>query len=546
MRRLMILLLTLLVLAQPGLAQDARPLVVFVEDARVLQTSSVTDNGPDGVTRLGEMFVRQGARTAFVRLTDALPEDAQVIVLVRPRGSMPAAYLARIWLQMERGAGLLLAIDPPGHVNARPEGQNSGLDRLLTLDYGVSLLNGLLIEPWFTLGTIREVQTSYLYAHGASVPHPIFDPLARYELPVRLWGARPLAVEPFGIDSQAASLLQTTPLYAETSPTTLALQEPTPLEINLEADPQGLMNVAAVGENVRSGSRIAIIGDGEFVQNGFGLSYIGDSTIPRYAGNYVLTDRIIAWLLQNEAYPDLPDGLTWVAVDGDRAEWENVAVAVNDSLDDSTVNALNLTQIKAFRNESFIYMALETAASPSPDLRVEIEIDRNRDRQPDVVLSFHSSGVLAQSGVDEPAPVLDAAMGIGDMTELRLPRRLAEGDILSVCLVSTRDLAFPQPPDCADAPVAVPSVGDRDPVNVRTPRQIIATVTGSNSVNLREAPGIDSPVLTTASFGAEFAVIGRDATAEWFRVQDARWTGWLSGLVVRVNGDVDLLPIVTR
>ncbi len=546
--RVLILLFGLLILTQPGLTQgtqqDTRPHVVFVEDARLLQVASVTDNGPDGVSRLGEMFIAQGARTSWIRLTDALPEDTRVIVMVRPRQSLPADYLARIWLQMARGAHLLLAIDPPGQLGARPDPQNNGLDRLLTLDYGVSLLNGLLIEPWFTLGTIREVETSYLFADGDPVPNPIFEPITRYDLPVRLWGARPIRVEPFGIDSEAAALLLASPLYAETTAETLRLSEPTPLELNIETDPQGLMNVAAVGQNTRTGSRIAIIGDGEFLQNGFGLSIIGGSTIPRYAGNTILAQRIVSWLLELDEFPDLPEGLTWLALDGDPTEWESFAPSLTDDAADSSLDLLNLVQVKSFRNDSFVYIELETAAPPSAETQVDIEIDRNRDQRADVIISMQPGRVFAQVGTAEAALVYDAEMAVGQVIELRLPRRLMDGDILSVCLSSARDLAFPQPPDCSESSFAPITVAEIDPVNVRTPREVMLTVTGSNAVNMRVRPGLSANVVNTFTFGAEFAVLGRNDTSDWIYAQDARWTGWFSTAVVRINGDLAALPVI--
>ena len=67
----------------PVRAQESQPpLVVFIEDEQ-LQTSSVLDPGPDGVTRLEQIFQSYGAR-AWLTLSDPLLKDTAVIVIVRP------------------------------------------------------------------------------------------------------------------------------------------------------------------------------------------------------------------------------------------------------------------------------------------------------------------------------------------------------------------------------------------------------------------------------------------------------------------------------
>ncbi len=101
----------------PSLAQGQAlsPLVVFIEEPKSLITASVTDNGPDGLTRLAEVFQRLGARTKWVRLRDTLPEDTSVVVLVRPRRTLTPADLAWVWQRVGAGNSLLVALDPQGH-----------------------------------------------------------------------------------------------------------------------------------------------------------------------------------------------------------------------------------------------------------------------------------------------------------------------------------------------------------------------------------------------------------------------------------------------
>ena len=173
-------LVLLLVLAAPGFAQDETaqsPLVVFVEEPRNLQMASVTDNGPDGLTRLADIFRSLGARTEWLRLRDPLPDDTKVVVLVRPRRPLTTEFLARLWRIVGNGGSLLVALEPQGYLATNTEAPGRGLDKLLTLDDGVSLMNGILIEPWFTNKSFNELYSTFSLGFNDPVPNSISEPL---------------------------------------------------------------------------------------------------------------------------------------------------------------------------------------------------------------------------------------------------------------------------------------------------------------------------------------------------------------------------------
>ncbi|MEO8392123.1 MAG: hypothetical protein ABI700_03940, partial [Chloroflexota bacterium] len=330
MRALSVLcLLLLLVLVAPSYAQDQTaqpPLVVFVEEARDLQMASVTDNGPDGLTRLAEIFRSLGARTEWKRLRDPLPDDTKVVVLVRPRKPLTTEFLAQIWRVTGTGGSLLVALEPQGYLTTNTESPGKGLDKLVTLDDGISLMNGILIEPWFTAKSFTELFSTFSLGFSDPVPNPITDPVRTFDLPVALWGARSLKVEPFGVNSAAWSLVDARPQYVESATNiypTRSNPDGVPFQLNLDKDQQGQVNVAAIGENTATDSRVAMLGDAEFVQNGYGLSLSADNGTPRFPGNYIMTQRMAAWLLRlpNDQYPALPSGMTWIALDGSVSDW---------------------------------------------------------------------------------------------------------------------------------------------------------------------------------------------------------------------------------
>src|SRR5262249_6904829 len=151
--------------------------------------------------------------------------------------------------------------------------ENSGIDRLLTLDYGISILNGVVVQPWSTVESLDKLATSFSYATPDSTDHPIIAPLVEDDIPLMTWGPRHLRVEPFGITSRASALAFMEPLYAETNPQVFNKKTPAPMEINIGVgngkDYQGHLLVGAVAENTRNQTRVAVLANGEMLENGF-------------------------------------------------------------------------------------------------------------------------------------------------------------------------------------------------------------------------------------------------------------------------------------
>jgi hypothetical protein len=254
----------------PGYAQtpDDAPLVAFVVD-RALDTAPALDTRDIGLSRLTTIFQDLGARTTQIDLLRPVPEDVDIVVLVRPLSRLPDDYVARLWVHLQRGGGLLLAIDPSGHDGARTDFEDDGLPTLLALDYGVEITNAFLAEPWFSLESILIPAGSYSRAYPDLVLHPVTEPLLKYDLPVTLWGARALRVEPMAASSYAVPLVATETSFGEVERIFERRDPPNLLEFTLEEDLQGRLDVGAIAENLANGSRVAVFGDAALFLNGF-------------------------------------------------------------------------------------------------------------------------------------------------------------------------------------------------------------------------------------------------------------------------------------
>ncbi|MBE2271529.1 MAG: SH3 domain-containing protein [Anaerolinea sp.] len=519
------------------------PTVAFIEE-RDLQMASVTDNGPDGLTRLAALFQQQGASTGFIRLDDPIPEGVRVVVLVRPRRALSAEYLSRIWVHLERGGSLLLALDPVGQ-GGNPDTQGGGVDRLFGQAYGVRLLNGLIVEPWFTNETAQDVRRSAIYAQANAIDHPVIQPLQDYGVPVLMWGARGIRSEFFAPYSSASGLLYIDG-FGENNPQIYRAEDPAPLTPNIGADDQGRLIVGALAENASTQSRLALFGDGELFQNDYGLAPIPGTQTPLHAGNYVLIQRTISWLLglPVEEWRALPSGFTWLQIDGVGDDWGTQGAITTDAEDDTTIRPQNIRQVRAFRNQDYLYLQVETLSPPEQFARLLLDVDGDVNGELDRSLSADLDQITVAEG-DATAPVPDGVMAIRQIIELRLPLRVtgAGGIVPRICLTTAREMAFPVEPDCIEN-VPAPFVDQHEPSGLQLPNAILASVTVNGNANIRAGAGTEFNAVGSIPNGEIVAVVGRNEAGDWIRIQTARYDGWMNAALLHLTTSVDLLPVL--
>ncbi len=223
------------------------------------------------------------------------------------------------------------------------------------------------------------------------------------------------------------------------------------------------------------------------------------------------------------------------------------APITTDATDDASIYSLNIQQVRAIRNDSYLYMSVETVSQSSADAQIELQIDSTGDGQADTLVSMRPGEVMAQQGDGAPTRVYDAGMAINTVIELRLPLRLmgTTPHIVSLCLSSARQLAFPQPPDCMESPIQIGRVNQIDPAPVRYSDNPIVAVRGDevHRINVRNAPSTDARVITTVPYGAYFAAVGRTADSQWIQVQSAAYVGWLATETLFTPGNLAALPV---
>lgn len=542
------LLAALLLLGRVQAQQESPPLVLFVQQ-RTLDTAEMDSFTPDSLIRLTLMFRELGATTRITTLDEPL-DDADILVLVRPRNPLNSIQTTRVWDFLKRGGHLLLAIDPSGFDNMYTEDARGGLMTLLGNDYGVSLLNGMILEPEFTGESLTDVDRSFSFVYADSTfANPITAPLLRYQIPVAVWGARPTESDVLAIYGSGRPLLSVDePAFAEADPAAFRTNT---IQLNIGQDPQGLLNVGAIGINHQTGSRVALLSDAEMLMNGFGMTIQADgSQTPLFPGNYILAQRLTAWLMEvpEEEWPTLPDNFTYVSIDGADDEWSEGINSLEDP-NDNSILPLDIRQVRGFSNRTYAYFYLETQSAPSADAQVEFVFDSDDDGNPDRSAIIDATNSILRTGTGETAvdTVLPfSAIAIGSGIEVRVPLRAfgpnGVGRISTICINSARELAFPPPPDCL-ATGFEPSVQrSYDLVMFGADSRFPALVRTNQTANVRQVPAENAPVLGTVTGNESVNITARNEQGNWFYVESPRVSGWMAGFLLQISGDINLLP----
>ncbi len=278
-------------------------------------------------------------------------------------------------------------------------------------------------------------------------------------------------------------LIYTETAYGETNANALRprTEPPPPLEFNIGSDLQGRVLLGGIAVNTATGSRVALLGDSEIVQNLYGLARVSEgSNVPRYPGDRVLVERLAAWLmgLPEESWPGLPEGITWIALDGDASDWPQGGPVTNDEILDAPYN--DIQSVQAFSNDQYVYVLIE-AHDIVDEPRLELRM-RDGNQVRDII---YSQGIFAMVNQDlQTTPLTDAAIAIGQVIELRLPRRaLGQANRFEDLCIGTLNLPNM---DCAGAPVQIRLTNDIDPVPLRSRGLPSAYVI--NNANLRTGP----------------------------------------------------------
>ena len=163
-----------------------------------------------------------------------------------------------------------------------------------------------------------------------------------------------------------------------------------------------------------------MLGDLQLMLDGYGLLNDAETALPRHVGNRILMERLAALLMDIpvEEWPGLPQGFTWLVLDGDASDWSVGLSAVVDESDE-VADTYDIEQARAFRNNSYVYLLIETSAAVPTDVRLDLSIASAEVG--DVNISAQNGQVMVITEAGELL-VEDGAVALGRAVEVRLPR----------------------------------------------------------------------------------------------------------------------------
>jgi hypothetical protein len=371
------------------------------------------------------------------------------------------------------------------------------------------------------------------------VPHPITAPLVIYNLPLRFWGGRSVFVDGLTGVSDTNALIYAENPYGETGEVDLGNAREKQLTFNIGEDNQGRLLLGAIAVNYETGSRVALIGDGEIFENIYGQTRIpGNEDIPRYPGTFIFTQRLIAWLMgiPEDQWPPLPDKFTWLALDGVTTDWPANISEVTDVGSEIQPPGYDIQKVKALHNDQFLYLAVETMTDMPEDAQFIIQMTSGYEHL--TITLDHGEGRVVL-GSDLSTLIDDAEYTISVGAEIRLPLRIVGLNpvINQVCISNESS----DRQDCIEETLRSTHVNTIDPVPLRFGPGPTAFLI--HAANMRSAPGNDGPVLFQLPARTLLSVVCRNEKGDWLKLRNGRYEGWVAAFLVAANSDIDNLPV---
>jgi ABC transporter family protein/SH3 domain-containing protein len=534
---LLILLSIGIVQAQESSQAPAPVQFVGIISGNAIRSSELSNVGDDGISRLATILEGLGANVQTIAPDEAIPAEIELIILISPRRALSPKQTTILWQFLEDGGNLLLALDPFDHAGSRNErASKGGITGLIADEYGLNIVDNFLIEPWFGIAPLTDVITSWSDVQAEDLQlHAITQPLITYDLPLRYWGGRQILVQSLTGTSNTNALIYTESAYGESTRLDYESGELDQLELNIGEDAQGRILLGGIATHYQTGSRVALFGDGEMFQNIFGLtqSTVNDD-IPIFLGNYIFTQRLLAWLMAIPEldFPTLPEGITWLSLDGNLSEWEEAV----PNAQTVSINSVNVQNVNVFHNNQFMYLGIETTFANNDELQIEI---RGSSRTEAFAIRLAQGNVNNIMGDDEGVRIGDAEYVFSEQLEARIPLRVVglNPSITQICFIDADGDS-----NCIDGQITSSLVDSVESLSVRFPNQASAFL--ANDGNLRAQPSESAAIITVLSGREQFAIMGQDESGEWVYLINGRYEGWVASLLVLANTDISKLPII--
>jgi hypothetical protein len=158
---------------------------------------------------------------------------------------------------------------------------------------------------------------------------------------------------------------------------------------------------------------------------------------------------------------------------------------------------------------------------------------------------------MAEQDLDagQPAEEIAALARLAEALGTRSPRLSAY--LTPTYTPSSMPATVPASPAYAATPTTELPVSTHTPTlaptATATPLPLSPRVRADKTVNLRSGPGLAYPVIAQLRAGQEAEIIARNESGDWWQVAwDKPGQAWVAGMVVKVSGPIDTVPVATE
>lgn len=201
-----------------------------------------------------------------------IPDDAAALILARPTVDMSPAEVAIIDDYLQRGGSLFIMADALFHPGAFMS-EDSPFNAYLWQNYGIRARDAVIVDEGANLRTPLDIIGAAAFT-GTSIGQRL-DPA---EAPTLFRIARMVEINSDNPPVNNGRILSSSPIsYGETD--TTRLMESNAYAFDVDSDIPGPLDIAVWAWDQNNNTRILLVGDGDFITNGFVTSAIGNAVL---------------------------------------------------------------------------------------------------------------------------------------------------------------------------------------------------------------------------------------------------------------------------
>lgn len=241
-----------------------------------------------GTSQLNNYMRTNGLITRPLSIADLaqsggkIPADASAVVIIQPRQDMTLEEIAVLDEYLKRGGGLFIAADMffTEDLFMKDDGL---LNQYLWVNYGLRMTQKVVVDPSASGQTALDV-VSYAVFPASTIGQNLNVP-DRPETATMFRTARAVEVNPEPPVTNGSIIMTSPEAWGETDLPALSTRNE--YVFDATADTRGPLTTAAWAHDEKTGARIVLVGDGDFLTNGMIVS-------PQ--GNAVLALDSIGWM----------------------------------------------------------------------------------------------------------------------------------------------------------------------------------------------------------------------------------------------------------